>query len=383
MRHPVWASSRRWPLLPPRWRPPRFLADDAPKKVAVSLVFITEANIATLTLAVEPFAAWTKPLIQAVESRFKDEARKRTVVVQVTLHPDAPAEVAVAGDIALSDADSEALLKAADPAKAPRSKHADCTFRIVAKINGGAATDVVPLIPRLETPDETKAAAFRAASTPKRLALMRKWARTEALPILAAKAARADPKFAGVVNLGKSIAGGDPERVLDVAALTDHSSDYWRATMEMNPGIPLVPAIRVALLAANGEIDQARKIAEIARFTDGNKSGPSRVLGDFRSMMEVFTEGVEGRIAEGIALHDKGKLDEAAKVYDSVLKDYPRSAWAHFERFQTLQVASLKGKADAGDADAAWPKAREAILDANLLVPHAPQEQRGARRSPS
>ena len=177
--------------------------------------------------------------------------------------------------------------------------------------------------PRLDTPDERRFAEFQAAATPKKLDLMRRWARTEALPLLAAAATTADARFQGVRDLGKAIARLDPKAPVDVAGLTDRNPSYWRAMLEMTPGNPLVPAIRVALHAANGEIDRARRYADVGRFFDARQSGPSRLLGEFGAMMRLFYQDVEGRIGQGVALHDKGQLAEAMALYDGVIKDYP------------------------------------------------------------
>ena len=115
----------------------------------------------------------------------------------------------------------------------------------------------------------------------------------------------------------------------DVAALTDRNPSYWRAMLEMVPGDPFVAATRVALHAANGEIDQARRYSNVATFFDAQEAASSRLLGEFRAMMEMFYKDVESRIQQGIALNDKGRLAEAMANYDGLLKDYPGSAWAH------------------------------------------------------
>ena len=272
---------------------------DGSKKVAVSMVFLTEMNIAQIAIDTDPFLRWVKLVIAAVESRFRDESRRRTVVIQVTLHPDRPAEVAVAGQPAPSEGEVKDLLRVADAKTSPRSKVVDCTFRVVAQINGGHPDQNLDLKPRLETPDERRFHAFQSASTAEKLGLMRRWARSEALPILAASASSADAKFKGVRDLGKAIGKVAPKGPVDVAALTDRNPSYWRAMLEMVPGDPLVAATRVALLAADGEIDQARRYSNVATFFDARKTASSRLLGEFRAMMGFFYKDVESRIQEG------------------------------------------------------------------------------------
>jgi tetratricopeptide (TPR) repeat protein len=337
------------------------------KTVDASLHILTELNIFQLAIGTDRFVAWVKPLIEAVESRFRDESRRRTVVIQATLHPDRPAELAVAGQPAPSDAEIKDLLRAADVQAAPRTKLVDCSFRLVAKINGGHPDEKLALSPRLETPDERRFAQFQAASTREKLALMRQWARTEALPILAAAASGADARFQGVRDLGKAIGKLDPKGPVDVAALTDRDPNYWRAMLEMAPGNPLVPTVRVALHVANGEIDQARRYVNAISFFDARNSAPSRLLGEVRAMMGFFYKDVEARIGQGIVLNDKGQFAEALAVYDGVLKDYPGSAWATYERFQTQMTRATKERKPLDQVLAGWPKARDAILGCDPL----------------
>jgi hypothetical protein len=337
------------------------------EKVAVSIEILTEMNIAEISIRQEPFADWVKPIIAMLESQFENDAARRTVVVQVTLHPKCQAEVLVAGSPGLSPGEVASVRKVADAAKAPNSNIVDCSFRIWAKINGGHPDEKAPLVPPLETPDQRRLSEFRAASTALQLAIMRRWARTEAVPILAASTARVEPKWEGVRRLGKTIGALKADDPIDVAALTDRNPDYWRAMMEMAPGNPLVFAVVVALHAANGEIDRARRFAEISAFFDSNKAGFSRLLGDFREMSHLYYEGLDARIKQGIALHDKAQFGEALKLYEAILKDDPRSAWAQYEQFHTRRALALKTDQDVVRAQAGWAKARQAILGCDPL----------------
>ena len=328
---------------------------------------LTELNIAEVAIDTDSLVAWVKPAISALETQFANEQAHRTIVVQVTLHPDRQADVTVAGKPALTAAEKASVLKSVDPARSPRSKIVDCSFRIWAKVRGGAPDEKAPLEPPIETPDEHRFAELQAAKTAEKLAIIRRWARAEALPVLAAMAAKADPKFAGVRSLGKAIGDLKPDSPIDVKALTDRNPNYWRAMMEMTPGNPLVPAVRVALHAANGEIDQARRYADISSFFDANQSGFSRVLGEFKFMSREFYRDLESRIQQGITLHDKHKLPEALERYDAVIKDAPCSAWARYEQFHTLRTHAMERENAAPPAEHTWKKTRAEILACDPL----------------
>ena len=337
------------------------------ENVEVSIQILTELNIAEVAIDTDSLVAWAKPAIGALETQFANEEASRTIVVQVTSHTDRQADVTVAGKPALTAAEKAIVLKTADPARSPRSKIVDCSFRIWAKVRGGAPDEKAPLEPPIETPDEHRLAQLQAAKTAEKLAIIRRWARAEALPILAAMAAKADAKFAGVRSLGKAIGDLKPDSPIDVSSLTDRNPDYWRAMMEMTPGNPLVPAVRVALHAANGEIDQARRYSDISSFFDANQSGFSRVLGEFKFMSREFYRDLESRIQQGITLHDKHKLPEALESYDAVIKDAPCSAWARYEQFHTLRTQAMEQANAALPADHTWKKTRAEILACDPL----------------
>ena len=346
--------------------------DDKPKNVKASLVIVTQMDVASVAVlddkapSRDAVIAWLKPVFGAVESQLANDKDRRTVVVQVTLHPDRAAEVVVAGRPAPTDAEVKAILKVADATKLPRSRIVDCVLQIVAEVNGGDPNKNKPFSPALTTPSERRLTEFRAASTPAKLATMKRWARSEAIPLLAQFASDVDPKFEGVRGLGKALKGVRPEGPVDVAALTDKNPDYWRAMMEMAPGNPLLAATRASLHVANGEIDAARRLTQTLAAFDGHKSGYSAVLAEFKAMSDLFYKDVEARIGKGIALHDAGKLDEALAVYEGVLKDYPNSAWCHYERHQTLLAKALKAGVEALPS---WADARKAILRADALYP--------------
>jgi hypothetical protein len=64
------------------------------------------------------------------------------------------------------------------------------------------------------------------------------------------------------------------------------------------------------------------------------------------------------------------------------LKDYPKSPWAHYERFQTTGQKSLRDKAPTDKFYEGWPEAHKAILDADplyesLAVATGPEEAYG------
>jgi len=197
---------------------------------------------------------------------------------------------------------------------------------------------------------------------------MQRWARTEAIPLIAEFAAHRDrPHDEAVRNFGKALRTVPREGRIDVAALTDKNRDFWRAMMAAPRGDPLLPAAQVALHVANGEIRWAKRIADVIDLFDDRQSGSNSVLADFRWMTDVFYQELAARIRKGIALSDQGHFDEAIRIQDAVLKDDPKSSWALYERFHTMKLKGLNAKIPLNPVMEGWPEVRKAILDVDPL----------------
>ncbi len=342
--------------------------DDDPRKVDSSLTFVADLETIFVNIDNDPLGAWVKPIFEVIDREIGDEVKPRTVVFEARLHTDRRADVAVSGRPALTEAQTKAVLASADLAKSPRTRVVDGTFRIVAKINGGTPDDSGPLIPPLPTVGELKLARFQPLSGFERVAAMKRWARTEAIPLIAAFAAHRDhPQDRAVRSFGKALRTVPRTGPIDVAALTDKNSDFWRALMAAPRGDPMLPAAQVVLHVANGEIRWAKRIADVIDLFDDRQSGSSSVLADFRWMTDVFYEEFSARIRKGIALCDQGHFDEAIRIYDLVLRDDPKSSWALYERFHTMQMKGLGAKIPVNAVMKSWPEVRKAILDVDPL----------------
>jgi tetratricopeptide (TPR) repeat protein len=336
-----------------------------PKKVESTLKLIAHVETIHVNIDQGALVPWVKPVLEVLEARFAIETQPRTVVLEVVLHPDRPAEAIVTATPALDEAGTRAILDAVDLARSPRSKVLDAILQIVTKVNGGAPERPRPLAPVLPTLGTRNLARFESASLSEKLALLQKWARTEAIPLLGEFARRRDrPEHQATRDFGKLLGKVKRDGPLDVAALTEKNPIYWRALIEAPSGDQLVPAAWLSLYAADGRIDFARRIADAIEPFSGGAFGSSELLREFRWRVRLFERDLEASVQKGIALNDQGKFDEALQIFDAVLENDPRSAWAHYERFQTEITRKLKAKSPLA---LDWPAARQAILEADPL----------------
>jgi hypothetical protein len=309
---------------------PLAAAGQEPEKVESSLRFQAHMEAIYVNFDQKSVVPWLKPIFEVLDHRFVKETKPRTIVVEVTLHTDRPAEVVVASRPALSDADTKAVLDTLDTAKSPHSLVVDGTFRVVTKVNGGTPDESGPFSPPLVSREDRELGSFHRQKTAAgKRAILRGWARTDAIPLLAAFALhRNRPEDEATRGFGKGLQGVKGDGPIDVAALTDKNPDFWRAMIQSPRGDLLIATSAVALRAASGEIHYARRLAAALEAFASEDFGATGLLRDFRTRIRLCEDQLSPRMGNAITLHDEGRFDEALKIYDDVLKDDPKSPWA-------------------------------------------------------
>ncbi len=274
---------------------PLAAAGQEPEKVESSLRFQAHMETIYVNFDQKSVAPWLKPIFEVLDHRFVKETKPRTIVVEVTLHTDRPAEVVVASRPALSDADTKAVLDTLDTAKSPHSLVVDGTFRIVTKVNGGTPDDSGPFSPPLVSRADRELASFNLQKTVAgKRALLRGWASTDAIPLLAAFALhRNRPEDEATRNFGKALQGVKGDGPIDVAALTDKNPDFWRAMIQSPRGDLLIATSAVALRAANGEIHYARRLDAALEVFASEDFGAIGLLRNFSPESPTLRRGFE------------------------------------------------------------------------------------------
>ena len=309
------------------------------------------------------FAEPTKPILEIASEALAAEKNPPRLLVQVTLRKIGEPTIELAGDPALRPEFARALHAKLAALPLPHPPLCDIHFRIQSLTKGEEPfVAAASYRPRMPLPANVANDAFVASSLPAQLALLRDWARDEALPLLAHQAAGVDPKFAGVIATGRKVQQLDLAKPLDVEQLTYRDPDFWRGVMEMSPGDQLVGAMPLLLFVANGEIAKAGHLYSVLRPNALDKSSADILLDRLGGMLGPFARQHNDRIQKGIKLHDKGRYHEAIKIYRDILTDYPGSAWARYELyFSTAFRDKLMPAAPGGRLEAVWDAAAKEI----------------------
>lgn len=158
---------------------------------------------------------------------------------------------------------------------------------------------------------------------------LRQWSRGEGLRV-GSFLSVVDPKFLGVRAFGNTLQDSLSWGA-SVADLTDSSSHYWRARMEMTPDDPSVILGKGLLLAYRGKMDHAFRqmnIAQILPFTEhgGNYAFPFLV-----DKLVAYRATRDSLIGVGIEAFDAGDRKKALEYYHGVLEVDPFCAFAWHE----------------------------------------------------
>lgn len=312
---------------------------------------------------VTTFAEGTKPILETARAALAAEKHPPRLLVQVTLRRAGEPQIELAGDPALRAEFAEPLLAKLRALPLPRPLLCDIAVRFQTLAKGeepfGAAAAYSP---RLPLPANAAMDRFTTDDLAGQFAQLRTWAREEAIPLAASRACRVDPKFVGVINTGRTLSRLDRSTAADVGQLLYRNPDFWRGVMEMAPGDELIGAMPLLLHVANGEIAKAIHLYPINRFHSQPQSPITPLLERLGLMLETFARQHGERVQRGIALHDKGRFDDAIATYRQILADYPGSAWARYELYYSQ--AHLTGPLAGASPEAleqAWFAAADEI----------------------
>ncbi len=358
------------------------LVSAVPAPEPLTVVFVTsEAVLRENYPSPAPLADWLKLVLAAGDAAVAADPTHPGLLVQITLRPDAAPAFEIAGNPPLDEPFVTALR--ARLAALPDHRAPLCAVSVRVQTPGGTdhpLAEAAAYTPRLLPPDEAALNRFIAADLATQYRELRLWARTQALPLLAHRAAHVDAQFAGVVGLGSALAALTPETPLPVEQLTFRRADFWRGLMEMAPGDPLVAALPAVLHTAAGEIDQAS--TQLSLVLSFSREGPlaRQVLNELAARIGPFRRQLNVEMERGIALQDKGKHTEAIACFQRVLAAYPNSAWARYELFfSTVTRDGLDTKKKVKRANKLWDQVAPEIYRCNPLF----DSQFGAARGRS
>ena len=198
--------------------------------------------------------------------------------------------------------------------------------------------------PPVSFPAKNNFSVFKKMSLADKKKALQSWVENEVIPVVAKYENMAKPKFKGVLSIGEIL---EQKQYLDTAIdkLTIDNYNYWRAVMEMNRGNQLIPFSAICMHIARAEFDIANRLLFVVRSFSDKKSLPVVYYKKMSKKLNLLNKELGIAIKKGIALHDKGKYQEAVAHYEALLKVFPKSAWLNYELYFS-KTDGMKTKVD-------------------------------------
>ncbi len=334
------------------------------EEVKVTIRFIAYEKIAQANVDKDRYLKNLSDLIDLAKKEFAQLGKDQKVALVVTCHKAGPATLSLHSNPKLGMEREQRFLGDVRKLSLENTKFTD--FPVVICVNVNEAT-VTEEFPEIVSPMDIVKREYEKADLKTKLDLNKNWAINEVVPIMAAYEVKVEEKFVGVRELGKLCETTDFTRSQDINKLTNHNNNYWRADVEMNRGNQLVPATKIFMHMTQGEFDYAYKYAEFIKMFASPKTNANDYLEELLWRLDLFNNDLKKEINLGIEEHDKGNYEKAIEVYDRILKVYPGSAWARYEKYYSENARDLKkGKIKADDRSG-WDKAKVEIYRYNPL----------------
>lgn len=345
------------------------------KKVELSIQFLSPDTIVEVNFDKEIFIEYVKNIVRKNEDNFGRFSEKKDILVLQTFHKNNEPTIEIFSRPELEKSDELKILNDLKSIKPINSIIVDFSLLYVVEIQGGYPDKNLEYIPSFYPPITKIQNEFKNADFKSKYELIKKWAKDEAIPILAAFETKVDNKFVGVRAVGEILDKTDFNLNQDVIELTDKNTNYWRATLEMVQGNQLIPVSKIFMHTAQGEYDYARLYSDMIHTFSDKQSVPYYLIEELNWRFGFFNKELQEEIQKGIKLHDEEKYDEAIKVYENLLKIYPNSAWANYELYYSKKIKSLRNNEQLENN---WDVAKKIIYKCNPLY-HMDVEARNGR----
>lgn len=336
------------------------LSQDKEPELTINL--LANDNIADVNLDQEKFLKSITQITEYCKRSFKSIPENQKIGILVVVHKTGLPTYACYSKPKLDKNQQEKILKDLNQIQIENTKLVDFPILISLNTKGGVID-----YDNYEDPIKKQYTVYEGADLQTKLNLIKDYAINEVLPVLSAYQVIVDDKFDGVKKFGQTVASTNFNEPQNIDALTSANKNYWRANMEMNVGNQLIPITKIFMLASQGELDYAQKYSEIIPAYSDPKTTSDRYLKEINYRINLFNRELEKQIGNGIAEHDKGNYQNAIKIYDEILRVYPNSSWALYEKYYSDNAKKLSEKKITNDDREDWDKAKVEIYKHNPM----------------
>ena len=330
----------------------------------MSINLIANDKISAVNIDQEKFVASIGEITKYCGSEFKTIPETQKIGVLIIFHKEGKPSYSCYSDPKIDATTQANFLNGLNELTVENTKLVD--FPIFISLNTKTEGEITSFEDYID-PVKQKLIDYKNADLTTKISLNKAYAINEVLPVLTAYQINVDAQFEGVKNFGNSVAKTDFNTPLNINELTSRNKDYWRATMEMNSGNQLIPITKIFGLVSQGEFDYAKKYIEIIQVYSDPKTITKKYLDEINYRISLFQSELNLEIEKGIKEHDKGEFDKAISIYSGVLKIYPNSAWALYEKYFSENAQNDAAARSLDTSRSHWDHAKVEIYKHNPL----------------
>ncbi|HEY8935983.1 MAG TPA: hypothetical protein VIM65_12215 [Cyclobacteriaceae bacterium] len=334
------------------------------KEPELTINLLANDKIADVNVDQNKFIKSITKITDYCRSNFKNIPENQKIGILIIIHKNGQPTYKCYSKPKLDKNLQEQTLKDLNELQIENTKLVD--FPILVSINVKENGGVIDF-DNYEDPIKYQYVKYESADLQTKFKLIKEYAINEVLPVLSAYQVIVDDKFEGVKKFGKTIELTDFNKIQNIDALTSTNKNYWRATMEMEIGNQLIPITKIFTLASQGELDYAQKYIEIILMFSDSKTTSDQYLKEISYRINLFNQELQKQIENGITEHDKGNYQDAIKIYDGILKIYPNSSWALYEKYYSDNAKKISENKVTNDDRVDWDNAKVGVYKHNPL----------------
>lgn len=310
----------------------RFEPEQGSEPTRVTLALLQDTAIWEFNITDLDELSWVEGASKQVEAAFDPLGLNQKVYVVCHAPVDGELSWRIEPADAVPEATAKPLLEYLREHSSLSPVAVDAYFALAYVPRGGDLGQV----PDHLFPGYHEARRYMAASLPEKRELLMAKAQDYWLPLFGHAASNVDPQFEGVRAMGSLLLDQDRVDSESVHALTFANVHFWRGTMEMAPGNPLVDGMPVLLYVSHGELSKAENILRMLNYTMDAEVFFTRELYALIEQLQLINEDMNPRVQRGIELYDAGKPDEALAVLKPLVEEYPYAVWPWHEYYMTM-----------------------------------------------
>lgn len=277
---------------------------------------------------------WTEHIIPALTTAFDGEVETYFGTIGITFNSDCQAELVLCSKPSCPSRIQKKFKNALELISFPRTKYGEYASLLYFTVNvDNPHKFEIPEDCPFDFPAGKRLREYRKMGLSDQYHFLIRWTRNELLPTLSHVFRNVDAKFEGVRTFADLLEFPEQLRGKFVSSLTDSSSLYWKARIEMVPGDNSILITKMLLYISQGRIDRAIRIIQIINLYEGKPSLATEYLHELEILLSIYLEKRNKIIKKGIAAFDSGDKDSAIDIYKNVIDSDSACAWAWHEYF--------------------------------------------------